>query len=98
MSISSVESKKQRYSEELAAYTLRQWNLVRQSTEQTEGEPTDDCAPPAIPPSTSPAAPHPPSRPRGTSQSAEQKAGTGTDPPALQSNSGDPDAAEASQH
>ncbi|TFY79473.1 hypothetical protein EWM64_g4539 [Hericium alpestre] len=33
--MASVEVQKQRYSQELAAYTMRQWNVVRQSMEQS---------------------------------------------------------------
>ncbi|KAI0336081.1 hypothetical protein GY45DRAFT_1316138 [Cubamyces sp. BRFM 1775] len=34
----SIEARKARYSRELAAYTLRQWDLVRQSMEDGENK------------------------------------------------------------
>lgn len=34
MAISSVDMEKQRYSQELAAYTFRQWNRASQSAEE----------------------------------------------------------------
>ena len=37
----SVEARKARYSRELAAYTLRQWDLVRQTMEEGATNPTD---------------------------------------------------------
>ncbi|KAI0067825.1 hypothetical protein BV25DRAFT_1819268 [Artomyces pyxidatus] len=36
MAAHSVELQKQRYSQELAAYTMRQWNAVRDSIEQAK--------------------------------------------------------------
>ncbi|KAI0768538.1 hypothetical protein BD413DRAFT_479203 [Trametes elegans] len=44
----SIEARKARYSRELAAYTLRQWDLVRQSME--DGDNRDKSA---TPPSSS---------------------------------------------
>ncbi|KAI0076255.1 hypothetical protein K474DRAFT_1663234 [Panus rudis PR-1116 ss-1] len=35
--VRSVEAQKQRYSRELAAYTLRQWDVARRSLEQNRG-------------------------------------------------------------
>ncbi|OJT15978.1 hypothetical protein TRAPUB_11703 [Trametes pubescens] len=42
----TVEARKARYSRELAAYTLRQWDLVRQSTE-SDGDDNDRSATPS---------------------------------------------------
>ncbi|EIW64917.1 uncharacterized protein TRAVEDRAFT_68613 [Trametes versicolor FP-101664 SS1] len=42
----TIEARKARYSRELAAYTLRQWDLVRQSAE-SDGEHRDSSASPS---------------------------------------------------
>ncbi|KDQ54761.1 hypothetical protein JAAARDRAFT_37860 [Jaapia argillacea MUCL 33604] len=51
MAYTSPESQKQRYSQELAAYTLRQWNSARQSIERqsqdSDGSKSNKSSPPA---------------------------------------------------
>ncbi|KAI0050648.1 hypothetical protein FA95DRAFT_1603291 [Auriscalpium vulgare] len=47
MAAPSIDVQKQRYAQELAAYTLRQWTAARQSLEQK------DAAPAAQPPARS---------------------------------------------
>lgn len=42
----TIEARKARYSRELAAYTLRQWDLVRQSAE-SDGDDRDKSASPS---------------------------------------------------
>ncbi|PPQ63533.1 hypothetical protein CVT24_004761 [Panaeolus cyanescens] len=49
----SLEQRKQLYSKQLAAYTLRQWNTVRHQLNPSEtGKPTNVCTGLATPPDT----------------------------------------------